>query len=51
MAVRTGHHCAQPIMGRCEIPGTGRASCAVYNKEKEIEGLIEGVKKVKKRCG
>ena len=51
IAVRTGHHCAQPIMDRFEIPGTVRASFAVYNTEKEIDVFIEGVKKVKKMFG
>lgn len=48
IAVRTGHHCAQPIMDRFEIPGTVRASFAIYNTENEIDMFIEGVKKVKK---
>ena len=51
IAVRTGHHCAQPIMDRFEIPGTVRASFAVYNTETEIDVFIEGVKKVKKMFG
>ena len=50
IAVRTGHHCAQPIMDRFEIPGTVRASFAVYNSENEIDIFIEGIEKVKKRC-
>ena len=48
IAVRTGHHCAQPIMDRFEIPGTVRASFAVYNTENEIDVFIEGIEKVKK---
>ena len=48
IAVRTGHHCAQPIMDRFEIPGTVRASFAVYNTENEIDMFIEGIEKVKK---
>ena len=51
IAVRTGHHCAQPIMDRFEIPGTVRASFAVYNTETEIDMFIEGIKKVKKMFG
>ena len=51
IAVRTGHHCAQPIMDRFEIPGTVRASFAVYNTETEIDVFIEGVDKVKKMFG
>ena len=51
IAVRTGHHCAQPIMDRFEIPGTVRASFAVYNTENEIDMFIEGIDKVKKMFG
>jgi cysteine desulfurase / selenocysteine lyase len=48
IAVRTGHHCTQPLMGRFKIPGTSRASFAMYNTMKEIDRLAEGIKKVKK---
>ena len=48
IAVRTGHHCAQPIMDCFEIPGTVRASFAIYNTENEIDMFIEGIEKVKK---
>ena len=51
IAVRTGHHCAQPIMDRFEIPGTVRASFAVYNTENEIDMFLEGIEKVKKMFG
>ena len=44
IAVRTGHHCAQPIMRHFGIPGTVRASFAVFNTKEEIDQLIEGVK-------
>jgi len=47
IAVRTGHHCAQPIMDFYNIPGTVRASFAFYNTKKEIDKLIEAVKKAK----
>lgn len=47
IAVRTGHHCAQPIMDFYQIPGTVRASFSFYNTKKEIDILIEGVKKAK----
>ena len=46
IAVRTGHHCAQPLMDRCSIPGTTRASFAVYNTKEEIDALITGLHKV-----
>jgi cysteine desulfurase/selenocysteine lyase len=47
IAVRTGHHCAQPIMDFYKIPGTIRASFAFYNTKVEIDALVEGVKKAK----
>lgn len=45
IAVRTGHHCAQPIMQFFNIPGTIRASFAFYNTKEEIDSLVEAVKK------
>lgn len=45
IAVRTGHHCAQPIMDFYQIPGTVRASFAFYNSLSEVDRLVEGVKK------
>jgi len=48
IAVRTGHHCAQPIMDFYKIPGTVRASFAFYNTKNEIDLLVEGVKKAKR---
>ncbi|WP_447635492.1 aminotransferase class V-fold PLP-dependent enzyme [Flavobacterium microcysteis] len=45
IAVRTGHHCAQPIMNFFKIPGTVRASFAFYNTKEEIDALVEAVKK------
>ncbi len=47
IAVRTGHHCAQPIMDFYNIPGTVRASFSFYNTKEEIDALVEGVKKAK----
>ncbi|MDO6760540.1 cysteine desulfurase [Tamlana sp. 2_MG-2023] len=47
IAVRTGHHCAQPIMDYYKIPGTVRASLSFYNTKAEIDTLFEGVKKAK----
>ena len=47
VAVRTGHHCAQPIMDYFKIPGTVRASFSFYNTKEEIDILVEGVKKAK----
>ncbi len=45
IAVRTGHHCCQPLMDRFRIPGTTRASFAVYNSVEEIDRLVKGVQK------
>ena len=47
IAVRTGHHCAQPIMDFYKIPGTIRASFAFYNTKEEIDIFVEAVKKAK----
>ncbi len=46
IAVRTGHHCTQPLMARLGIPGTTRASFAMYNTFEEIDILIAGIQKV-----
>ena len=46
IAVRTGHHCAQPLMERLDIQGTVRASFAVYNTKEEIDVFIDGLKRV-----
>jgi len=51
IAVRTGHHCTQPIMNFFNIAGTVRASFAVYNTFEEIDKLVEGVKKAQKMLG
>lgn len=48
IAVRTGHHCAQPLMERLGITGTVRASFAVYNTEAEVETFVRGVSRVAK---
>lgn len=46
IAVRTGHHCAQPVMQRYGIQGAVRASFAMYNTREEIDALVEGVRRV-----
>lgn len=48
IAVRTGHHCAQPIMDFYEIPGTVRASFAFYNTKDEVDRLVDALEKAKK---
>ena len=44
VAIRTGHHCAMPVMEFFEIPGTARASLAFYNDRQDIDQLVEGLK-------
>jgi cysteine desulfurase/selenocysteine lyase len=51
VAVRTGHHCAQPVMERYNIPATVRASFAVYNTLEEIDALARGLEKVREVLG
>ena len=48
IAVRTGHHCAQPLMDRLGILGTVRASFGLYNTKEEVDILVEGIKRVSK---
>ena len=51
IAIRTGHHCAMPVMTRFGIPATARASLAFYNTKEEIDRLAKGIEKVKKVLG
>lgn len=46
IAVRTGHHCTQPLMASLNIPGTVRATFAVYNTEQEVEFFVMKLKRV-----
>ncbi len=48
IAVRTGHHCAEPLMHRMGIEGTVRASFGLYNTKKEVDTLVEGIQRVSK---
>jgi len=47
VAIRTGHHCAQPAMRRFNVPATARASLSFYNTEQDIDQLVEGLRTVK----
>jgi len=47
IAIRTGHHCAQPVMQRFGITATARASFAFYNTREEVDALVEGIQKVR----
>jgi cysteine desulfurase/selenocysteine lyase len=46
IAIRTGHHCAQPVMDFFNVPATARASLGLYNTREDIEALIWGLRKV-----
>ncbi len=48
IAIRSGHHCTQPLMLRLGLPGTARASFAFYNSMQEVERLLEGLQKIRK---
>jgi cysteine desulfurase / selenocysteine lyase len=51
IAVRTGHHCAQPVMQRFNIPATARASFGVYNTRAEVDALVAGIHRVREVLG
>jgi cysteine desulfurase/selenocysteine lyase len=51
IAIRTGHHCAQPVMERFGVPATARASLAFYNTRKEIDALVQALHKVNEVFG
>jgi cysteine desulfurase/selenocysteine lyase len=51
IAVRTGHHCAQPLMAHFGIPGTARASYTIYNTRDDVDALFEGIRKAKALFG
>jgi cysteine desulfurase / selenocysteine lyase len=51
IAIRTGHHCAQPVMERFGIPATARASFAVYNTREEVDALVTGILKAREVMG
>ncbi len=51
VAIRTGHHCAQPVMKRFGIPATARASFAFYNTKEEVDVLVKAIHKVKEVLG
>ncbi len=51
IAIRAGHHCAQPVMARFGVPATARASFAMYNTREEVDALVRGILKVKEILG
>lgn len=48
IAIRTGHHCAQPLMARCGVEGMARASFALYTTREEVDALVQGIDRVRK---
>ena len=46
IAVRTGHHCTQPLMNKFNLDGTARLSLALYNTKEEVDFFIESIKKI-----
>ncbi len=51
VAIRTGHHCCQPVMDRYQVPATARASLGLYNTREDIDALVRGMYKVKEMFG
>jgi len=51
VAIRTGHHCTQPIMDRFDIPGTARASFGIYNTIEDVDRLVAGIRKAQELFG
>jgi len=49
IAVRAGHHCAQPLMNRFKVPATIRASFGLYNTEEEIDQLVEALPQIREK--
>jgi cysteine desulfurase / selenocysteine lyase len=48
IAIRAGHHCAQPLMARLGVPATARASFAAYNTAEEVDALVAGLEQVRR---
>ena len=48
IAIRTGHHCAEPLMHRLGIEGTCRASFALYNTREDVDALVAGIQRITK---
>ena len=51
IAIRAGHHCAQPVMDRYGVSATARASFAFYNTKEEVDALVDGLRKVREVFG
>ena len=51
IAIRTGHHCAQPVMDRYGVPATARASFGLYTTREEVDALVVGLRRVQEMLG
>ena len=51
IAIRTGHHCAMPVMERFDVPATARVSLALYNTEADVDALIDGLGSIQRIFG
>ncbi|HSW50332.1 MAG TPA: aminotransferase class V-fold PLP-dependent enzyme, partial [Bryobacteraceae bacterium] len=51
IAIRAGHHCAQPVMARFGVPATARASLAMYNTREDMDALVNGIRRAKEILG
>jgi cysteine desulfurase/selenocysteine lyase len=51
VAIRAGHHCAQPLLDALGLPATARASFGIYNDESDIDALVRGMERVRKIFG
>jgi cysteine desulfurase/selenocysteine lyase len=51
VAIRAGHHCAQPLMDHLGVPATARASFGIYNDEDDVAALVRGLERVKRIFG
>ncbi|HEY6868447.1 MAG TPA: aminotransferase class V-fold PLP-dependent enzyme, partial [Novosphingobium sp.] len=51
VAIRAGHHCAQPLMEHLQVPATARASFGLYNDESDIAALLRGIERTKRIFG
>jgi cysteine desulfurase / selenocysteine lyase len=51
VCIRAGHHCAQPLMRRLNVPATARASFYIYNDERDIDALVSGIMKAREIFG
>jgi len=51
VAIRAGHHCAQPLMDYLGVPATARASFGIYSDDRDVAALVDGIERVRKIFG